>query len=87
MEFKDMFKGDLSGLAIGVGFAVLAPVVLPVLGSVARPLLKTAVKGFLVLSDSARSLVAEVSEEVGDIVAEARAEHEGASTNIIRPIE
>ncbi len=87
MNIKDVLKGDVSGLAIGVGFALLAPVVLPVLGSVARPILKTAVKGFLVLSDSARSLVAEVGEEVGDIVAEARAEHDGGSANIIRPVE
>ncbi len=43
--FEDMFKGaGASGLAIGIGAALVAPVLLPALGRVVRPAAKVALK-------------------------------------------
>jgi hypothetical protein len=69
---EDMFKGGniITGLAIGVGAAVVAPAVIPVL----RPLAKAVIKAGLVAYDQGRVAMAELNEKTGDIVAEARAE-------------
>jgi hypothetical protein len=69
---EDMFKGGniITGLAIGVGAAVVAPAVVPVL----RPLAKAVIKAGLVAYDQSRVALAELNERTGDIVAEARSE-------------
>lgn len=69
---EDVFEG-LTGTNIlfGLGVLVAAPLVLPVL----RPLAKTAIRGGLYVADTAREMVAEASEQVSDLVAEARAEN------------
>jgi hypothetical protein len=68
MEFK---AGNLfTGLAIGIGAAVIAPIVIPIL----RPFAKSMIKAGLVAYDQARVSMAELNERTGDIVAEARAE-------------
>ncbi len=65
-------------LWVGVGAAVaatiLAPVLLPALGAVGRPLAKSLVRGGMVLYDRSREAVALVGEAAEDIVAEIRAE-------------
>ena len=70
--FEDMFKGGniVTGLAIGLGAALLAPVVIPVL----RPFAKSVIKAGLVAYDQGRVALAELNETTGDILAEARAE-------------
>ena len=47
MALLDSLKGKnvLMGLAIGIGAAVLAPVVVPIIASAAKPLAKEAIKG------------------------------------------
>lgn len=71
----DIFKGNITaGLAIGIGAAVLAPVMLPVLASVAKPLAKAAIKSGFILYEKGKEAVAEMSEMVEDVVAEARSE-------------
>jgi len=73
--FDNGFKGNiLSGLAIGIGAAVLAPVVMPILASAAKPVLKATIKGGLALYDKGRETYAEVAEVVEDVVAEVKAE-------------
>lgn len=68
-------KGNvLTGLAIGIGAAILAPAVLPALAGVAKPLIKAAVKGGIVLYEKGKETVAELGEVVEDIVAEAKSE-------------
>ena len=70
-------KGNiLTGLAIGIGSAILAPVVIPALSGAAKPLAKAAIKGGLILYDKSKETCAEVYEVVDDLVAEARAEVE-----------
>jgi hypothetical protein len=73
--WDDFVKGNVvTGLAIGIGAAVLAPVVVPVLASVAKPLTKAVIKGGIALYESGRETVAEVGEVLEDLVAEAQAE-------------
>jgi Protein of unknown function (DUF5132) len=69
---EDALKGGniVTGLAIGIGAAFLAPLALPVL----RPVAKTALKAGLVAYDQARVAVAEMNERASDLVAEARSE-------------
>lgn len=77
MAIFDGWKGNiLGGLAIGIGASVLAPVVIPVLASVVKPLSKAAIKGGYLLYEKGRETFAEVQEVVEDLVAEAKAEIE-----------
>lgn len=54
--FNKVFPKDLSGLAIGVGMALVAPVLLVATASLLRPLAKTAIKGGFILRDAAVGL-------------------------------
>lgn len=73
--FNNGWKGNvLTGLAIGVGSAVLAPALVPILASVAKPLTKAAIKGGLIIFERGKEVAAETQEILEDLVAEARAE-------------
>ena len=52
----------------------MAPTLVPVIGSALRPLAKALVKTGITMYDSAKDLVAEVGEDMNDMVSEARAE-------------
>lgn len=72
---EDMVKGNVgTGLAVGIGAAVLAPVVLPALGGLLRPVAKGVIKAGLIVYDKGREATASLSEMTGDLAAEARAE-------------
>ncbi|MEX3789242.1 DUF5132 domain-containing protein [Paraburkholderia sp. BR14374] len=72
---EDVFKGSvLAGLAVGVGAIVLAPVVLPVVAALSRPIAKSAMKTGVVLFEKGREAAAEMREVFEDLVAEARTE-------------
>ncbi|HTY22664.1 MAG TPA: DUF5132 domain-containing protein [Desulfomonilaceae bacterium] len=67
-------KGGIwTAAIIGAGF-LLAPVVIPVVAAAARPILKAAIKGGILLYDKASEMVAEATEVTEDLVAEAKAE-------------
>lgn len=73
--FENGLKGNVvTGLAIGIGVAVLGPVVVPLVASVAKPLAKAAIKGGLTLYEKGRETVAEMGEVLEDLVAEAKSE-------------
>lgn len=75
----DLFKGNIvTGLAVGVGVAILAPVIMPVLASVGRPLAKSIIKSGMVLYEKGRETAAELGEVLEDLVAEAKVELETA---------
>jgi hypothetical protein len=81
MAIEDIFKGDsVKGLAIGLGAAILIPVVLPVVAAVARPLARAAIKTGIMMFEKGRETVAEMSEVVEDLIAEAKAEIEESRT-------
>ncbi len=70
--FEDMFKGaSLPGLAVGIGVAVLVPVVLPAVGRALRPIAKSVVRTGITVWREASS---QIAESTGPIVAEARSE-------------
>ena len=73
---EDVFKGGniVTGLALAVGAAVLAPVVLPAVSGLLRPAAKAAIKGGILVYDRGRQAVAELGEMTSDIAAEARAD-------------
>lgn len=68
-------KGNIiTGLAIGIGTAVVAPIVLPLLAGIAKPIAKAAIKGGISLYEKGKEQLAETGEILEDIVAEAKAE-------------
>jgi hypothetical protein len=70
-------KGNIvSGLAIGIGSAIIAPLVIPALSKAAKPLAKAAIKGGLVLFETGKEKLAEAQELMDDLLAEAKAELE-----------
>jgi hypothetical protein len=72
---EDMFKGNvMTGLAVGVGAAVLAPVLVPAIGGALRPVAKEVIKLGLMVYDKGREAAANVGEMTEDIAAEARSE-------------
>ena len=70
--FEDTFKGaGLPGLAIGIGAAVLVPVLLPVAGRLLRPVARTAIRTGIT---AWREVSSQAAGLAGPIVAEARSE-------------
>jgi len=59
---------------IGIGALILAPTVVPILGAVAKPLVKAAIKGGLIFIYKGRELISETAEALEDVAAEVRAE-------------
>jgi len=78
VKISDFFKsGTPLGIAIGIGATVLATAaipVLPVLAKAARPAARAAIKSGILLAERGREYMAEASEELEDILAEARAD-------------
>lgn len=70
-----------TGVAIGLGALILVPAVLPVVGSVVKPLAKAAIKGGIILFEKSRELLAETQEVLEDLAAEARAELAGETVD------
>ena len=73
--YDNVVKFSWPNVLVAVGVVVLAPVLLPVVGCVVRPLRKGAVKAGLTVKDTAAGFVTEAGEQVSDLVAEAKAEH------------
>jgi hypothetical protein len=65
----------LPGVVLGVA-AMLAPKVLPGLGSALSPLFRSTVRGAYRLGQKTKEMVAEAHEHVNDLVAEVHAEDE-----------
>jgi hypothetical protein len=63
----------LPGIIIGAA-AILAPKVVPEVGTRLRPLFKSTIRGAMKLTDKTREAFAEAQEHVQDIMAEARHE-------------
>jgi len=66
----------LAGMAIGASIVLVSKWVPNIFGDVVRPIAKTAVKAGYAAVAATREVVAEVTEEVEDMMAEVRAEHE-----------
>jgi hypothetical protein len=88
---EDLFKnGNIAtGLAVGVGTLVVAPLLTPVL----KPIAKTVIRAGLLAYDQGRAAMADLNERAGDLVAEvrqdmaeesARQPQEGASEQAVK---
>jgi len=75
--YNDLLKGYGPSLAVGIGVALVAPVILPAVASIFRPLVKGVVRGGLTLADSVKEFTASTGEQMSDLYAEAKAEHYG----------
>jgi hypothetical protein len=64
----------LPKVLVGVGVALVAPVIVPTFAVGLRSLVKTAIKGGLIVYDKSQEIAAEAGEQMSDLVAEARAE-------------
>jgi len=73
-------KGWGGGLLVGIGAALVAPVILPAAGAVIRPLAKGLIWGYLTATDKLKEVAAETREQVNDLVAEARSEYTDGSS-------
>jgi hypothetical protein len=65
---------NVTTLAVGAGVVLLAPVVIPVVAGILKPLAKNAIKGSLIMYEKAKVATAETMESLEDIAAEAKAE-------------
>jgi hypothetical protein len=78
MGFTEELLERTSGstaLGIGLGVLFLGPVLLPAFGRGLRPLAKSAIKGYLALSERTREVFAETGERLQDLYAEAQSEY------------
>ena len=73
--FDEGFKGAVPSILVILGVALAAPIVLPAVASVSRPLAKTLIKGYLALADTVKEYAAEAGENISDLMAECKAEH------------
>ncbi|ACK71755.1 conserved hypothetical protein [Gloeothece citriformis PCC 7424] len=64
----------IPGIAAGLGAVVLAPLLIPAVGKVGKPVAKAAIKGSIVLYEKSRGVLAEAGEVLEDLVAEAKVE-------------
>jgi hypothetical protein len=76
--FEDVVEGLtgswVSSALIGVGVVLVAPLVASALAPGIRPLMKTVVKGGVLVYDKGAEVLAEAGEQLSDIIAEVRAE-------------
>lgn len=72
--FEDGLKGSTGSILVILGVALAAPIVLPAVASVSRPLAKSLIRGYLALADTVKEFAAEAQEQVSDLVAEVKAE-------------
>jgi hypothetical protein len=72
--FDDGLKSSVPSILVVLGVALAAPIVLPAVAAISRPLAKTLIRGYLVLADTVKEFAAEAGEQVSDLMAEVKAE-------------
>ena len=77
----DFLKSNIViGLGAAAGATLLAPVLLPVLSSVGRPLAKTILRSGMMLYEKSREVLAGAGEVMEDMIAEVRSEEARLAT-------
>ncbi len=79
---SDLIDGMLEGTGWATGVAVVLGVA-AVGARRGRPLVKEVMKGYVLVSDRVKELVAETGEQLADLYAEARAEHETGAPTLV----
>jgi hypothetical protein len=72
--FEGFGSSWVSTALVGVGIALVAPMVVPGLAAGVRPLAKAVLKGGIMIYDKGAEMVAEAGEQLSDLVAEVRSE-------------
>jgi F0F1-type ATP synthase membrane subunit b/b' len=67
-------KPTLGGIAIGIGVAVAAPFIIPILASIVKPLTKSIIKGGLILYKTGKETAEEAQEAFDGLLEEAKTE-------------
>ncbi|WP_414549366.1 DUF5132 domain-containing protein [Anabaena sp. CCY 0017] len=62
------------GIIAGIGAVLLAPILIPVVAGIGKPIAKSLVKGGMVAYEKSKGAFAEMGETWEDIIAEAKAE-------------
>jgi len=62
------------GLIAGIGAIILAPVFIPIVAGIGKPIAKSLIKNGIVVYEKSKGAFAELGETWEDIVAEAKAE-------------
>lgn len=74
-SIKDLFKGQvLTGVLVGLGSAIILPKILPVVGESVKPILKSTLKGAILLADKGKEFTMEMMEAAEDLWVEVKAE-------------
>jgi hypothetical protein len=68
------FDGGVTGIALGIGTAILAPIIIPVLAESSKSLTKVAIKEGILAYEKSKEAIGTVTEVFEDIVAEAKVE-------------
>ena len=84
MEPIEGKKSVLPGILAILGVALAAPLVLPAVAALSRPLAKGLIKGYLALTDTVKEYAAEAGETISDLMAEAKAEHAAGLADTIK---
>lgn len=70
-NIKDL---GVPGVAAGIGAVALAPLLIPAVAKVGKPVAKAAIKGGIAFYEKSRGIVEETGEALEDLVAESKAE-------------
>lgn len=81
--FEDVVEAVSPNALVAAGALFLAPIVLPVVGRGLRPLAKGAIRGYLTVQDKVKEYAALSTEQLSDLVAEARSEHSAAASGVL----
>jgi hypothetical protein len=74
-----------TGVAVGIGAIILAPMILPLVSAVVKPVLVAGIKGGMMLYRKTSEILAEASETIEDLVVEAKAEVMAEQSPIVLP--
>ena len=71
---NDAFSSLGGAVLVGIGAALVAPVLFPAAGAILRPVAKGVIKGGFYLADALQEVIAEGGEQLSDLMAEVQAE-------------
>ncbi len=75
IKIEDLFEDvGTPGIVTGIGALVLAPLLIPAVAKVGKPIAKTALKSGITLYQKAKGALVEAGEVFEDLVAEAQTE-------------
>lgn len=72
--FEELPEVGVPGIAAGIGAVILAPLLIPAVAKVGKPIAKAAIKGGIIAYEKAKGAMAEAGEVFEDLVAEAKVE-------------